>query len=97
MAPSEFDHARSIEATITLLRRLARTWAYHPDLNVKNILISQDEEGELLAYVIDVDTLRFAEKNAEWKNVARLLRSARKWLNRDGSTGFATLIERLGG
>lgn len=93
----EFDHARSIEATITLLRRLARTWAYHPDLNVKNILISQDEEGELLAYVIDVDTLRFAEKNAEWMNVARLLRSARKWLNRDGSTGFATLIERLGG
>jgi hypothetical protein len=94
---SVWDHTKCIEATITLLRRLARTWAYHPDLNVKNILIAPDENGEPLAYVIDVDTLRFAAKNAEWMNVARLLRSARKWLNRDGSAGFATLIERLGG
>ena len=50
-----------------------------------------------ISYVLDVDTLRFAEKNAEWMNVARLLRSARKWLNADGAPGFATLIERLGG
>jgi Lipopolysaccharide kinase (Kdo/WaaP) family len=94
---SVWDHGKSIEATVTLLRRLARTWAYHPDLNVKNILIAPDENSDPVAYVIDVDTLRFAEKNSEWMNVARLLRSARKWLNRDGSTGFATLIERLGG
>ncbi len=92
-----YDHATSIEATVTLLRRLARTWAFHPDLNVKNVLIAPDDEGEAMAYVLDVDTLRFAEKNAEWMNVARLLRSARKWLNKDGSPGFATLIERLGG
>ncbi len=92
-----FDHAKAIEATVTLLRRLARTWAYHPDLNVKNVLVATDEEGEPLAYVIDVDTLRFAEKNSEWMNVARLLRSARKWLNKDGGPGFAQLIERLGG
>ena len=92
-----WDHAKSIEATITLLRRLSRTWAYHPDLNVKNILIAPDDDGEPMAYVIDVDTLRFAEKNAEWMNVDRLLRSARKWLDRDGSPGFAQLIERLGG
>lgn len=93
----EFDHAKSIAATIVLLRQLARTWAYHPDLNVKNILIAPDEQGDPMAYVLDVDTMRFAEKNAEWMNVARLLRSARKWLSRDGSPGFATLIERLGG
>lgn len=92
-----YDHARSIEATVTLLRRLARTWAYHHDLNLKNILIVPDADGELIAYVIDVDTLRFAEKNAEWMNVARLIRSARKWLSNDGSPGFAQLIERLGG
>ncbi len=94
---SVWDHAKSVEATVTLLRRLARTWAYHPDLNVKNILIAPDENGDALAYVIDVDTLRFAAKGAEWMNVARLLRSARKWLDRDGSAGFAMLIERLGG
>lgn len=92
-----FDLKKSIEATVVLLRRLARTWAFHPDLNVKNVLIAPDEEGEPMAYVLDVDTLRFAAKNAEWMNVARLLRSARKWLNADGSPGFATLIERLGG
>jgi hypothetical protein len=92
-----YDQTKSIAATITLLRQLARTWAYHPDLNVKNILIAPNEEGEPMAYVLDVDTLRFAEKNAEWMNVERLLRSARKWLNKDGSPGFATLIERLGG
>jgi hypothetical protein len=92
-----YDHARSIEATIVLLRRLARTWAYHPDLNVKNVLIAPGEGDELLAYVLDVDTLRFAEKNAEWMNIERLVRSARKWLSRDGSPGFAELIERLGG
>ncbi len=92
-----FDQVKAIEATVTLLRRLARTWAYHPDLNVKNILIAPDDEGELIAYVIDVDTLRFAEKNSEWMNVARLLRSARKWLDKEGHPGFAKLIERLGG
>ncbi len=92
-----YDHGKSIEATVTLLRRLARTWAYHPDLNVKNILIAPDDAGETMAYVLDVDTLRFAEKNAEWMNVERLLRSARKWLDKDGNPGFATLIERLGG
>ena len=92
-----YDHKKSIVAVVTLLRQLARTWAYHPDLNVKNVLIAPTEEGDPIAYVLDVDPLRFNEKNAEWMNVARLLRSARKWLNKDGSPGFATLIERLGG
>ncbi len=92
-----YDHRKSIEAVITLLRQLARTWAFHPDLNVKNVLIAPNDAGEPMAYVLDVDTLRFAEKNAEWMNVARLVRSARKWLNADGNPGFAALIERLGG
>ncbi len=91
------DHRPALDATITLLRRLARTWAYHPDLNVKNVLISTEADESITANVLDVDTLRFAEKNAEWMNVARLLRSARKWLNRTGHPGFAALIERLGG
>jgi hypothetical protein len=92
-----FDHGLALKATVTLLKQLSRTWAHHPDLNVKNILIARDETGEPIAYVLDVDTLRFAEKNAEWLNVQRLVRSARKWLNEDGSPGFATLLERLGG
>ena len=91
------DHRPTLDAAITLLRRLARTWAFHPDLNVKNILISTELDGSITANVLDVDTLRFAEKNAEWMNVARLLRSAQKWRRRTGHAGFSALIERLGG
>ena len=96
-AGASFDPAQAIDATVTLLKRLSRTWAHHPDLNVKNILIAADENGTLVAHVLDVDTLRFAERNAETLNLARLVRSARKWLSRDGGKAFAQLIERLGG
>jgi hypothetical protein len=92
-----FSHMKAINATIVLIKQLSQTYAYHPDLNVKNVLIAPDDDGEPMAYVIDVDTLRFAEKNAEWLNGQRLLRSARKSLSTDGAPGFATLIERLGG
>lgn len=94
---SAFDREQSIDAAVTLLRRLARTWAYHPDLNLKNVLIAPSGTGDLMAYVLDVDTLRFAEKNAEWMNVARLLRSARKLLAKDRGVGLTKLIARLGG
>ena len=92
-----FDRTACIDATVTLLRRLARTWAYHPDLNLKNVLLSPSEGAEPIAYALDVDTLRFAEKHAEWMNVARLLRSARKHVAASGAPGIASLIERLGG
>ena len=92
-----FNQEQSIDAAVTLLRRLARTWAYHPDLNLKNVLIAPAGNDELAAYVLDVDTLRFAEKNAEWMNVRRLLRSARKLFAKHGDPGVATLIKRLGG
>ena len=92
-----FDRTACIDATITLLRRLARTWAYHPDLNLKNILLAPADRGEPIAYALDVDTMRFAEKNAEWMNVARLLRSARKRVETSAAPGIAALIERLVG
>jgi 3-deoxy-D-manno-octulosonic acid kinase len=92
-----FDQQKCLDATTTLLRRLARTWAYHPDLNLKNVLLAPSESGDPIAYALDVDTLRFAEKNAEWMNVQRLLRSARKRLGTSGAPGVAALIARLGG
>ena len=91
------EMSAAIEATVVLLRRMSKTWAYHRDLNLRNILITTGDDEALVANVIDVDTLRFAEKNAEWKNVARLLRSARKTLETQGGPGLAALIERLGG
>lgn len=96
-AETTFDRAACVEATVVLLRRMAKTWAYHPDLNVRNILIAPSDDGTPLAYVIDVDTLVFAEKKAEWKNPERLLRSAKKQKELHGGDGWAALIERLGG
>ncbi len=92
-----FDRTTSIDATITLLRRLARTTAYHPDLNMKNVLLAPSGSGEPVAYALDVDTLRFAEKNAERMNVDRLMRSARKQFAKSRAPGVAALIERLRG
>lgn len=92
-----FDGEHSIDAAVTLLRRLARTWAHHPDLNLKNVLIAPTETDTLIAYVLDVDTLQFAERNAESLNAARLLRSARKLRAMGGGPGLVTLIARLGG
>ncbi len=94
---TRFDLTQCIEATLTLLRRLARTWAYHPDLNLKNVLLAPSGTDEPIAYVLDVDTMRFAEKNAEWMNVQRLLRSARKFHDRSQAPALAALIQRLGG
>lgn len=69
--------AQAVEATATLVDTLAAAGAIHADLNVKNILVSDDG----LAHVLDVDRVRFgatpaAARAANW---ARLLRSATKW------------------
>jgi len=95
-ADHAFDRTQCIDATMTLLRRLASTWAYHPDLNLKNVLLAPSETGIPVAYVLDVDTLRFAEKNAEGMNVQRLVRSARKHNAKSGAPGLAALTARLG-
>lgn len=92
-----FDREKSVDAVLTLLRGLARAWAHHPDLNLRNVLIAEAKKGELLAYVLDVDTLRFAEKDAESLNAVRLLRSARKLHASGGGAGLTKLIARLGG
>ncbi len=92
-----FERVRCIDATITLLRRLARTTAYHPDLNLKNVLLAPSGNDDPVAYALDVDTLRFAEKNAERMNVQRLMRSARKQFAKSRAPGLAALIERLRG
>ncbi|HYW51284.1 MAG TPA: lipopolysaccharide kinase InaA family protein [Gemmatimonadaceae bacterium] len=90
-----YPHEACIEATLVLLRRLARTWAYHPDLNCRNVLLSRTPQREIIAHVLDVDTLRFAEKRAEVKNAQRLLRSAQKLLRAQASAGMKLLIARL--
>lgn len=92
-----FPREACIEATLTLLRRLARIWAHHRDLNCRNILLATTETGEIVAYVLDVDTLRFADKRAESRNAERLLRSVRKLNQAAPRPGLTQLATQLGG
>lgn len=65
-----------LDMAATLVATLARAGARHQDLNAKNILISDN-----LAYVLDVDRVSFGQPPAAAleKNLARLVRSLRKW------------------
>jgi 3-deoxy-D-manno-octulosonic acid kinase len=73
-----------------LVRALADAGAWHPDLNVKNILLVPDEAGGERAFVLDVDRIQFAppgDPNVMGANLDRLERSVRKWRARHGG-GF---------
>lgn len=68
-----------LEAVAALLRTLSRAGAHHPDLNVKNVYLAADDE-RFVAYVLDVDRVIFGDASqAAARNVARFVRSARKW------------------
>jgi hypothetical protein len=74
-----------LAATAVLLDSLRRAGAEHPDLNLKNILLTSG--GEPVAHVLDVDRVRFGVPGADLiakRNLARLNRSARKLRARDG-------------
>jgi hypothetical protein len=58
----------------------------HHDLNVKNVLLAPGERG-LVAWLLDVDRVTFGLRGSAeiaTANVARLLRSARKWRDERG-------------
>lgn len=68
-------------AAAGLVRDLARAGVRHHDLNVKNILLAGDG-ADLRAWLLDVDRVAFHQPGdvaVHRANVARLLRSARKW------------------
>jgi 3-deoxy-D-manno-octulosonic acid kinase len=79
--PSDAERDAAITATAELLGALARAGARHSDLNIKNVLLAGAADGALLAWVLDVDVVRFRPPNdsaAAWSNVARIERSFRK-------------------
>ena len=89
MQPSEDAGARerAWSATRALVRALNAAGARHHDLNVKNILIAPGKVG-LEAWVLDVDRVEFSrpdDSSVREGNVARLLRSARKWRDERGA------------
>ena len=89
MAPSASDVERSAawSATRDLVRVMSDAGVRHHDLNVKNVLLAPSSWG-LEAFLLDVDRVTFHRpRNARVAaaNVARLLRSARKWRDERGA------------
>jgi hypothetical protein len=87
-----------LDATALLLHRLARAGVRHPDLNLKNVLIARDENGQCEALLLDVDRVWFDEPGAARAaaaNFRRLARSARKWRARFGAAIDERDLERL--
>jgi hypothetical protein len=92
------DRLAALAATARLLASLSNAHARHHDLNVKNVLLPRDRSDAL---VLDVDRVAFREASARTvldENLARLVRSARKWRARWGATiddtELAALAER---
>ena len=71
-----------------LLRDLARAGAHHPDLNLRNVLVTWDGVEGAKAHVLDVDRIRFhvpGDPMVARANRQRLERSIRKWRDSVGS------------
>jgi 3-deoxy-D-manno-octulosonic acid kinase len=75
-----------LDAIVTLLTRLTHAGAQHPDLNLKNILITPSETGDHYdAAVLDVDRVHFhspGDPMVARANLTRLTQSLRKWRER---------------
>lgn len=79
--------AEALPATQALLVQLAQHGVVHPDLNVKNVLLTQSTLGPQ-AMIIDVDVVRW-DATADARtvldaNLRRLTRSAKKWRRQFG-------------
>ena len=80
---TDHDHRVMVpEAVVKLLKALAQAGAHHPDLNLKNVLLTAGEGPGLDAHVLDVDRVRFSSPGSPLvakANLDRLIRSLRKW------------------
>lgn len=80
---TDHDHrVMVLDAIASLLRALTRAGAHHPDLNLKNVLVTAGSGVGLDAHVLDVDRVRFSSPGSPLvakANLDRLIRSLRKW------------------
>lgn len=100
LMPGEVPALRSEawRATRALVRSLNAAGARHHDLNVKNVLLT-DGEGGLVAWILDVDRVKFGQAHAasvRVGNATRLLRSARKWRDERGAVFDEQELASLG-
>ncbi|MEO5903613.1 MAG: lipopolysaccharide kinase InaA family protein [Gemmatimonadaceae bacterium] len=85
--PSGEHRQECLLATGKLLALLTKAGAHHPDLNVRNLLITWDGTDGARAHVLDVDRIRFhmpSDPMVANANISRLERSLRKVRDRDG-------------
>jgi hypothetical protein len=71
-----------LEATGRLLATMSLARARHPDLNIKNVLIANNDFGGVEAYVLDLDRVWLDKAGADSvleANLRRFSRSALKW------------------
>jgi hypothetical protein len=80
---TDHDHrVMVLDAVVKLLRSLTRAGAHHPDLNLKNVLLTAGHGEGLDAHVLDVDRVQFSSPGSPLvakANLDRLIRSLRKW------------------
>jgi 3-deoxy-D-manno-octulosonic acid kinase len=91
--PSETERRAWLAPLGDLVRALTRAGAWHPDLNVRNILLVAAPDGAAAgttAFVLDIDRVRFSpagDPTVRDANIQRLERSVRKFRTLHGS-GF---------
>lgn len=83
------ERTAALEATARLVAALSAAGAWHHDLNAKNVLLERRGDG-VRALVLDVDRVTFHPPTGPGapvveRNLARLLRSARKRRERYGA------------
>ena len=79
-----------LDSIATLIRSLTNVGAWHPDLNVGNVLLVESGPSVWDAYVLDIDRLQFAppsDPTVRDANLDRLEQSIRKLRARFG-VGF---------
>lgn len=77
----------AVRVVARLLARMASAGVRHPDLNVRNVLIARDDNGQYEAWLLDVDRVWFdtpRHPRVREANLSRFARSARKLREREG-------------
>jgi hypothetical protein len=76
----------AVRAVARLLARMASAGVRHPDLNVRNVLIARDANGDREAWLLDVDRVWFdtpRHPRVREANLSRFSRSVRKLRERE--------------
>jgi tRNA A-37 threonylcarbamoyl transferase component Bud32 len=82
------EREASWRAVARLVARMSDAGVRHPDLNAGNVLLAPDDNGDVDAWLLDVDRVWFdraGEPRVLDANLRRLLRSARKWRDHRGA------------